>query len=77
MPYRISVDTGGTFTDVLIERPGEALRLFKSPTVPDDPAAGVLAALRTAASDFNCTLDALLAECNLFLHGTTTRQMTA
>ena len=44
--YRIGVDVGGTFTDVLLLDDGTGeLRLHKTPSVPADPAAGVISGL--------------------------------
>ena len=34
MPYRIAVDTGGTFTDVVVAAPGGALTVGKAPSTP-------------------------------------------
>ena len=45
MPYRISVDTGGTFTDVVALVDGD-VRRCKVRSTPRDPAAAVLAGLR-------------------------------
>ncbi len=61
---RISVDIGGTFTDVIMldEKTGE-LRLEKVETTPQNPAAGVLAAFQKA--------DAELGKIDYFVHGTT------
>jgi N-methylhydantoinase B len=39
---RSAVDTGGTFTDLVLEDGGGALRLYKASTTPDDPIDGVL-----------------------------------
>src|SRR4029453_4994375 len=56
MPYRLGVDVGGTFTDLLMidEDTGETWRA-KTPPTPADPAVGVLAGLdkvcQTAAVD--------------------------
>ena len=46
---RVSVDVGGTFTDVIVldEETGD-LRLEKVETVPADPATGVLAGFAKA-----------------------------
>ena len=39
----IGVDTGGTFTDlVLLDRAARSLAIHKLPTTPDDPAQGIL-----------------------------------
>ncbi|MCX8133106.1 MAG: hydantoinase/oxoprolinase family protein [Roseococcus sp.] len=43
--WRVGVDMGGTFTDVLALHPREAPRTAKTPTRPDDPVAGIMAAL--------------------------------
>ena len=56
MPYRLGVDVGGTFTDLLMidEDTGETWRA-KTPSTPADPSIGVLAGLdkvcQTAAVD--------------------------
>ncbi|MBS1886195.1 MAG: hydantoinase/oxoprolinase family protein [Actinobacteria bacterium] len=68
---RFAVDTGGTFTDLVIEHADGAFELHKSPTTPDDPARGILDVLAVAAAARGVELDALLAEGEMFLHGTT------
>jgi N-methylhydantoinase A len=68
---RIGVDVGGTFTDlVLIDQSG-ATSVFKAPSVPDDPARGVIAALELAAAYFNSSMADILERCELFVHGST------
>ena len=39
---RFAVDTGGTFTDLVVESDDGGLRMYKAPTTPSDPVAGVL-----------------------------------
>ncbi|HEY4997328.1 MAG TPA: hydantoinase/oxoprolinase N-terminal domain-containing protein, partial [Solirubrobacteraceae bacterium] len=46
---RLAADTGGTFTDLVLEQ-GETVRLYKSSTTPQDPAAGILDAVALAAA---------------------------
>ena len=41
----IGVDIGGTFTDVVVRRPGEPTRILKMPTTRNDPSRAVLQAL--------------------------------
>jgi N-methylhydantoinase A len=65
---RLAVDTGGTFTDLVVEEDDGALHLFKSPTTPDDPMQGILDVLATAAASLG---DDLLARGSVFLHATT------
>ena len=67
---RVAVDTGGTFTDLVVEEDG-TLRLFKSPTTPHDPVRGVLDVLTVAADSLASDLAELLGRVELFVHGTT------
>jgi N-methylhydantoinase A/oxoprolinase/acetone carboxylase beta subunit len=43
---RIGVDIGGTFTDVVVRRPGAPSRIMKIPTTRGDPSIAVLEALK-------------------------------
>jgi N-methylhydantoinase A len=69
--YYVASDVGGTFTDtVVIDDTGRVGR-YKSSTVPDNPAEGVLHTLIDAAADRNLDLVELLADVEVFSHGTT------
>jgi len=68
---RFAVDTGGTFTDLVVEDDDGFLAVYKSPTTPDDPVTGVLNVLQVAAEARKVTLAELLAGEGLFIHGTT------
>ncbi|MBU3004256.1 hydantoinase/oxoprolinase family protein [Paraglaciecola arctica] len=68
---RFATDTGGTFTDLVIEDDQGNLHMYKSPTTPNDPVAGVLNALQVAADDMGLSLDALMSKGDTFIHGTT------
>jgi len=46
--FRIGIDVGGTFTDVVIAGPDGVLSLHKVPSTPDDVARGLLAALHAS-----------------------------
>lgn len=70
-PWRIGVDVGGTFTDMVLRDASGAVRIFKSPSVPADPSEGVLGVLRLAAQQLDLPLSALLRDCALFVHGST------
>lgn len=71
MGYRISVDTGGTFTDVVVCDPQGRLTIGKALTTPDRAFDGLSNAIADAAGQLGLTLDALLAQTALFIYGTT------
>ena len=67
---RFAVDTGGTFTDLLIED-GERLHMFKAPTTPANPLDGIIDAFTAAGEGLGTSRGALLAQGDLLVHGTT------
>lgn len=68
----IGIDVGGTFTDfVLSGAEGSQLLLHKSPSVPSDPAAGVIEGLRGLAQMQGEDLAGLLSATSMIVHGTT------
>jgi N-methylhydantoinase A len=67
---RLACDTGGTFTDLVVED-GDAIRLFKASTTPDDPVRGVLDALGLAAKHYGLERSEFLKQASMFVHGTT------
>lgn len=67
---RMATDTGGTFTDLVVED-GDEIRLFKSPTTPDDPVCGVLDTLALAAAHYQVDLKSFLQRGDSFVHATT------
>lgn len=70
-PWRIGVDVGGTFTDMVLRDSAGAVWIFKAPSVPADPSEGVLGVLRLAAQQLDLPLTALMRDCALFVHGST------
>jgi N-methylhydantoinase A len=68
---RFAVDTGGTFTDLIVEDDDGGLHMFKAATTPDDPIRGVIDSLESAAEGLNTDLTSLLGRGDLFIHGTT------
>lgn len=70
-PWRIGVDVGGTFTDlVLIDATG-AIHIAKSPSTPSNPAEGVLNAIERIAQSLSMPVGDLLKGCAHFIHGST------
>ena len=69
--FRFAVDTGGTFTDLVVENEMGELSLYKSATTPSDPIKGVLNVLQMAADDMGIDRRLLLERGELFIHATT------
>ena len=70
-PWRIGVDVGGTFTDLVLADATGATWVAKVPSVPADPSRGVLAAARRLADDLGLSLAHVCEQCALFVHGST------
>ena len=69
--WRIGVDVGGTFTDLVVADEKGALFTFKAPTNTSNPAQGVMAAVEMAAAGLNRSVEELLHGCRAFVHGST------
>ncbi|MCK1679608.1 hydantoinase/oxoprolinase family protein [Bradyrhizobium sp. 147] len=70
-PWRIGIDIGGTFTDaVAIDARGQ-VEVLKSASRPDDPTAGVMAALEGLGRRIGLTTNKLLGGCSMLVHGST------
>src|SRR6266446_2090693 len=76
MAYRIGVDVGGTFTDLVLAGRHGRLVLDKHPTTPHDQAEGVLGGIALLAAREGLSREALLAATDLVVHGTTTADNT-
>ena len=68
---RFATDTGGTFTDLIIEDEAGHIQMFKAATVPSEPVKGVLDAFEIAAKQFQIDRRTLLGRGDMFIHGTT------
>jgi N-methylhydantoinase A len=68
---RFASDTGGTFTDLIVEEDDGRLSMYKSATIPSDPVQGVLDAMELAAKERDMSLADLLGKGDMFIHGTT------
>ena len=71
MTYRIAIDTGGTFTDVVVADRKDTLTVNKALTDQNRVFNGVREALAVTAADFDLTAEALLAETSILIYATT------
>lgn len=68
---RLSVDTGGTFTDLLIEKNDSTISVFKVPTTPSNPSIGILKGVNKVAESLNLSTENFLSNLTSFTHATT------
>jgi N-methylhydantoinase A len=71
MPFKIAVDTGGTFTDVVLADGNGRFSLSKAPTTPRRVFEGIGNALSVAAQERSLELNHLLADTELLIYATT------
>ena len=69
--YRIGIDIGGTFTDLVAVDGDGNVTIAKYPTTPADPSIGLIEGLVTLAEEIGTSREQLLAETALIIHGTT------
>jgi len=71
LAYRISVDTGGTFTDVVVTDAAGQMTIGKALTTRDRISVGMKEAISAAAGELGITLADLLGQADLLIYGTT------
>jgi N-methylhydantoinase A len=76
MGYRLGVDVGGTFTDLLCVTPDGAVVLDKTPTTADDQSTGVMNGVAQLAEHLGLSVSELCNQLDILVHGTTTADNT-
>ena len=74
--YRIGIDVGGTFTDLVLMRPDQSIQIDKTATTPLDQSRGIMEGLRRLARHEEMPLEELLGQTDRIVHGTTTADNT-
>jgi N-methylhydantoinase A len=69
--YRIGIDVGGTFTDLVAVDARGRVTLAKAASTPRDQSLGVMAGLGLLAEALGCAPGALLRDTERIVHGTT------
>jgi N-methylhydantoinase A len=69
--YRVGVDVGGTFTDLVAVDGAGRVSFVKAASTPEDPSLGILDGLRLLAKHLGRDLPGLLGETDRVVHGTT------
>src|SRR6187399_3358199 len=71
MMFRIGVDVGGTYTDLVATDETGRTMFAKSPSTPADQSLGVMAGLEELARRLNVTRAEMLRQTDRLVHGTT------
>jgi N-methylhydantoinase A len=74
--YRVGVDVGGTFTDLICVTPSGEVVLDKTPTTLDDQSTGVMNGIAQMAERFGMPLAEFCGQLDILVHGTTTADNT-
>jgi N-methylhydantoinase A len=69
--YRIGIDAGGTFTDFVFADRNGAVKLYKVTSTPEDGTKAVAAGLALIAESEGRPIEAILADTDLCINGTT------
>lgn len=76
MAFKIGIDVGGTFTDLVLVRPDRTIHLDKTATTLHDQSEGVMNGLARLARSEGLDLPGLLDRTERIVHGTTTADNT-
>jgi N-methylhydantoinase A len=71
MPFSITMDTGGTFSDLTLADESGILGLYKAPTTPENMFDGIKDAIALAAEAQDLTVASLLSRTTSFVYSTT------
>src|SRR3954468_9281943 len=74
--YRVGVDVGGTFTDLICVTDDGDVVLDKTPTTLDDQSRGVMTGIGQLADHFGIPATQFCADLDIVVHGTTTADNT-
>ena len=67
--YRVGVDVGGTFTDIICVKPDGEIVLDKTPTTLEDQSIGVMNGLGQLAQRLDLSLTDLCGRLEILVHG--------
>lgn len=71
MNFDVSIDIGGTFTDLYLRDSTGSTSAHKSPTTPENLTDGLFGAIEQAANAYDISVEELLTNTERFIHGTT------
>ena len=71
MAYRLGIDIGGTFTDLVLVDEAGKVRLHKVSSTREEPSDAIGEGVDALAGALELATSELLAQCDLVIHGTT------
>ena len=69
--YRLGIDAGGTFTDFVLADKSGNIKIYKTPSTPDDPIKAIEDGLKIISKDLEINPSDIISQSDLCINGTT------
>ena len=69
--YRLGIDAGGTFTDFVLADKSGNIKIYKTPSTPDDPTKAIEDGLKLISKDLEINPSDIISQSDLCINGTT------
>ena len=69
--YRLGIDAGGTFTDFVLADKSSNVKIYKTPSTPDDPTKAIKNGLALISNDLDVSPKDIISQSDLCINGTT------
>jgi len=69
--YRLGIDAGGTFTDFVLADKSSNVKIYKTPSTPNDPTEAIKNGLALISDDLDVSPEDIISQSDLCINGTT------
>ena len=69
--YRLGIDAGGTFTDFVLADKSSNVKIYKTPSTPNDPTKAIENGLALISEDLGVSPEDIISQSDLCINGTT------
>ena len=69
--YRLGIDAGGTFTDFVLAEKSSNVKIYKTPSTPNDPTKAIENGLALISKDLEVSPEDIVSQSDLCINGTT------
>ena len=69
--YRLGIDAGGTFTDFVLADKSSDVKIYKTPSTPNDPTQAIENGLALISEDLEVSPEDIVSQSDLCINGTT------